>query len=92
MEFIFFPSPFVVTLEVLSANKPSVPLQWIISALIFGIGFSLYTAINLYGVLAMENGPPGLSGTSHAIVALSANGETCFCSYTLWLFWKTCTH
>ena len=54
----------------------SVPLQWFISALIFGIGFSLYTAINLYGVLAMENGPPGLSGTSHAIVALAANGKT----------------
>lgn len=46
---------------------------WLISALIFGIGFSLYTAINLYGVLAVENGPPGLSGTSHAIVALAAN-------------------
>jgi len=30
----------------------------------------------LYGVLAMENGPPGLSGTSHAIVALAANGKT----------------
>lgn len=54
----------------------SVPLQWFISALIFGIGFSLYTAINLYGVLAVENGPPGLSGTSHAIVALAANGKT----------------
>nr|XP_058943890.1 glucose-6-phosphate exchanger SLC37A4-like [Pocillopora verrucosa] len=46
---------------------------WFISTLIFGIGFSLYTAINLYGVLAMENSPPGLSGTSHAIVALAAN-------------------
>ena len=50
-------------------------LQWIISALIFGIGFSLYTAINLYGVLALENSPPELSGTAHAIVALIANGE-----------------
>ena len=27
-------------------------------------------------MLAMENGPPGLSGTSHAIVALAANGKT----------------
>ena len=54
-------------------------LQWFISTLIFGIGFSLYTAINLYGVLAMENSPPGLSGTSHAIVALAANGEQWHC-------------
>ena len=37
----------------------------------------MYTAINLYGVLAMENGPPGLTGTAHAIVALAANGEKC---------------
>lgn len=59
-----------------SAQLCFVPLQWLISALIFGIGFSLYTAINLYGVLAMENGPPGLTGTSHAIVALAANGKT----------------
>ena len=50
-------------------------LQWLISALVFGIGFSLYTAINLYGVLAIENGPPGLTGTTHAIVALAANGK-----------------
>ena len=63
----------------------SVPLQWFISALIFGIGFSLYTAINLYGVLAMENGPPGLSGTSHAIVALAANGKTHLIEGTLFL-------
>ena len=50
-------------------------MQWLISALVFGIGFSLYTAINLYGVLAIENGPPGLTGTTHAIVALAANGK-----------------
>lgn len=53
-------------------------MQWLISALVFGIGFSLYTAINLYGVLVMENSPPGLSGTAHAIVALAANGEKCW--------------
>lgn len=55
-----------------------VTLQWVISTFVFGIGFSLYTAINLYGVLAMENSPPGLSGTAHAIVALAANGKEYF--------------
>ena len=62
-------------LFVVNCSLSSVLLQWLISALVFGIGFSLYTAINLYGVLAMENSPPGLSGTTHAIVALAANGE-----------------
>ena len=31
----------------------------------------------------MENSPPGLSGTSHAIVALAANGEQWHCSSSL---------
>ena len=52
-----------------------VVLQWLVSCLIFGTGFALYGSINTYGVLAMENGPPGLTGTSHAIVALAANGK-----------------
>ena len=61
-------------------------MQWLISALVFGIGFSLYTAINLYGVLAMENSPPGLSGTAHAIVALAANGEKCWNFFKFFFF------
>ncbi|KAJ7392097.1 hypothetical protein OS493_013464 [Desmophyllum pertusum] len=63
----------LVCVYLLHTSVTSTTSLWIISALIFTIGFSLYTAINLYGVLAMENGPPGLSGTSHAIVALAAN-------------------
>ena len=49
-------------------------MQWLVSVVVFGIGFSIYGPINVYGVLAVENAPPGLSGTSHAVVALAANG------------------
>jgi len=63
----------LVCLCLLHTTVKSTSSLWLISALVFGIGFSLYTAINLYGVLAMENSPPGLSGTTHAIVALAAN-------------------
>ncbi|KAL9978476.1 hypothetical protein ACROYT_G015996 [Oculina patagonica] len=70
---IYFAFIQLACLYLLHTAVTSTTSLWFISALIFGIGFSLYTAINLYGVLAMENGPPGLSGTSHAIVALAAN-------------------
>ncbi|XP_068709152.1 glucose-6-phosphate exchanger SLC37A4-like [Montipora capricornis] len=63
----------LLCLYLLHTAVSSATTLWIISALIFGIGFSLYTAINLYGVLALENSPPELSGTAHAIVALIAN-------------------
>ena len=48
----------------------------------FICGFSVFGPISLYGVLAMENAPNGLNATSHAIVALAANGE-CIIDQTL---------
>lgn len=38
-------------------------------------GFSSYGPIALFGVIANESAPANLCGTSHAIVALMANGE-----------------
>lgn len=38
-------------------------------------GFSSYGPISLFGVIANESAPANLCGTSHAIVALMANGE-----------------
>jgi len=38
-------------------------------------GFSSYGPIALFGVLANESAPSNYCGTSHAIVALMANGE-----------------
>lgn len=39
-------------------------------------GFSSYGPIALFGVIANESAPANLCGTSHAIVALMANGES----------------
>lgn len=38
-------------------------------------GFCSYGPIALFGVIANESAPTNLCGTSHAIVALMANGE-----------------
>lgn len=38
-------------------------------------GFCSYGPIALFGVIANESAPANLCGTSHAIVALMANGE-----------------
>lgn len=38
------------------------------------IGACLYGPIAIFGVVASESAPPHLSGTSHAVVALAANG------------------
>ncbi|CAH3019298.1 unnamed protein product [Porites evermanni] len=70
---ILFALVQLACIYLLHTGVTSTSSLWLISALVFGIGFSLYTAINLYGVLAIENGPPGLTGTTHAIVALAAN-------------------
>ncbi|XP_078672399.1 glucose-6-phosphate exchanger SLC37A4-like [Branchiostoma floridae x Branchiostoma belcheri] len=48
-------------------------LETTIMTIAFLIGFTSYGAINLFGVLAIENSPSSLSGTSSAIVALAAN-------------------
>ena len=50
--------------------------QLTIATLGFTIGACLYGPINIFGVVASESAPPHLSGTSHAIVALAANGMT----------------
>ena len=39
------------------------------------MGFGFYGPVSLYGVMAIEAAPTHLSGTSHAIVAMSANSE-----------------
>lgn len=51
---------------------PGSPKVWI---LILGVifGFSSYGPIALFGVIANESAPSNFCGTSHAIVALSAN-------------------
>lgn len=38
-------------------------------------GFSSYGPIALFGVIASESAPSNFCGTSHAVVALMANGE-----------------
>lgn len=40
------------------------------------MGCSIYGPISLYGVMAMESAPVHLSGTSHAMAALAANGRS----------------
>ena len=45
------------------------------SIIAFTLGFGLYGPVSLYGVMAVEAAPTHLSGTSHAICALAANGE-----------------
>lgn len=48
---------------------------WILSlGAVFG--FSSYGPIALFGVIANESAPSNYCGTSHAIVALMANGKT----------------
>jgi len=42
----------------------------------FVLGACLYGPIAIFGVVASESAPQHLSGTSHAIVALAANGMT----------------
>ncbi|KAL5017162.1 hypothetical protein ScPMuIL_006751 [Solemya velum] len=44
------------------------------SSIGFGIGFSVYGSISLFGVIAMESAPDHLSGTTHAISSLFASG------------------
>lgn len=38
-------------------------------------GFSSYGPVSLFGVIASESAPSNFCGTSHAVVALMANGE-----------------
>lgn len=38
-------------------------------------GFSSYGPVALFGVIASESAPSNFCGTSHAVVALMANGE-----------------
>ena len=50
--------------------------QLYVSVLGFLLGAGIYGPTSLYGVMSIEAAPTHLSGTSGAIVALSANG-TC---------------
>lgn len=45
---------------------------WIV-VLGFLVGFSIYGAINLFGVITMEVAPQHLAGSAHAVVSFSAN-------------------
>ena len=49
-----------------------------ISLVGFIIGFGMYGAITLFGVMAMEVSPPKLEGTSHSMVTLGSNRELIF--------------
>ena len=49
--------------------------QLFITGLGFILGCALYGPIAIFGVMASEAAPSHLSGTSHAIVALAANGN-----------------
>ena len=49
--------------------------KFTIASIGFVLGICLYGPIALFGILATESAPPHLSGTAHAIVALSANGN-----------------
>lgn len=49
--------------------------QLFITGLGFVLGCALYGPIAIFGVMASEAAPSHLSGTSHAIVALAANGN-----------------
>jgi OPA family glycerol-6-phosphate transporter-like MFS transporter 4 len=48
--------------------------QLMITTIGFILGVCLYGPIAIFGVVATESAPQHLSGTSHAIVALAANG------------------
>ena len=48
--------------------------MWI-STIGFILGAGFYGPIAIYGVVASESAPDNLSGTSHAVVALAANGK-----------------
>jgi len=50
--------------------------QLFITGLGFILGSALYGPIAIFGVMASEAAPSHLSGTSHAIVALAANGNS----------------
>ena len=49
----------------------------------FVLGAAVYGNINIFGVVATESAPTSVSGSSHAIVALGAQGDVYFylCSF-----------
>ena len=49
--------------------------QLVLSAVGFGLGGCLFACIAVFGIVASESYPAHLSGTSHAIASLSANGR-----------------
>lgn len=46
-------------------------------SMVFTLGLTVFGTVSLCGVLAVELAPPSLSGTSHALTALAANGKFC---------------
>ena len=46
-----------------------------LSVIGFGLGACIFACIAIFGIVASESYPAHLSGTSHAIVALAANGS-----------------
>lgn len=64
-----------LTLHLLVWNVDANTSQLFITTLGFILGCSLYGPIAIFGVMATEAAPGHLSGTSHAIVALAANGK-----------------
>ncbi|GFO01257.1 glucose-6-phosphate translocase [Plakobranchus ocellatus] len=57
--------------------------QMWINFVAFLIGFGMYGAITLFGVLAMEVAPANLAGTSHSMVTLGANLGRVMAGYPL---------
>ena len=49
--------------------------QLIITLVCFFLGFCCYGPHTLYGLIVMENAPPGLSGTAHALSAAASSSN-----------------
>ena len=62
-----------VCFHLLYFNVNSETSQLLITIIGFALGACLYGPIAIYGVTATESAPTHLSGTAHAVVALSAN-------------------
>jgi len=68
--------------------------QFVLTSIGFGLGVFLFASIAIFGIVASESYPAHLSGTAHAIVALSANVGAILsglpCSYLAQVYgWRT---
>ena len=86
--FIWLNAVLLVSLHFLRAIVDSSSSTFFIGMLLFGCGMALTGSTALYGLLAMENGPPGYSGTTHAIVALGSSLGGVVAGYPMATFGK----